>query len=142
MATPWIEKSVNWLESVQNSDGGWGESCESYADKGKVGQGESTASQTAWAIMALLQAGASDSLSVIRGINWLIRHQREDGVWEEPFHTGTGFPRVFYLRYHGYFKYFPLWALGMYRNVKMTGEAKADQFRKAAQASRGQRKQG
>jgi squalene-hopene/tetraprenyl-beta-curcumene cyclase len=92
--------------------------------------------------MALLQAGESDSLSVVRGVNWLIRHQREDGVWDEPFHTGTGFPRVFYLRYHGYFKYFPIWALGMYRNVKMTGEAKADQLRKKAQASRRQRRLG
>ncbi|MEE8124178.1 MAG: squalene--hopene cyclase [Nitrospirales bacterium] len=142
MSTPWIEKAVNWLEFVQHSDGGWGESCESYAENEKIGQGESAASQTAWAIMALLQAGASDSLSVVRGVNWLIRHQREDGVWDEPFHTGTGFPRVFYLRYHGYFKCFPLWALGMYRNVKMNGEAKADQLRKAAQASRRQRKQG
>ena len=70
----------------------------------------------------------------------IIRHQREDGVWDEPFHTGTGFPRVFYLRYHGYSKYFPIWALGMYRNVKMTGESKADQLRKTVQASRLQRK--
>ena len=139
MTAPWIQKAVTWVESVQNSDGGWGESCESYANIEKAGQGESAASQTAWAIMALLQAGASDSLSVVRGVNWLIRHQREDGVWDEPFHTGTGFPRVFYLRYHGYFKYFPIWALGMYRNVKMTGEAKADQLRKTAQASRRQR---
>jgi squalene-hopene/tetraprenyl-beta-curcumene cyclase len=139
MTAPWIQNAVAWVESVQNSDGGWGESCESYADIEKAGQGESAASQTAWAIMAQLQAGASDSLSVVRGVNWLIRHQREDGVWDEPFHTGTGFPRVFYLRYHGYFKYFPIWALGMYRNVKMNGEAKADQLRKAAQASRRQR---
>ena len=139
MTAPWIQKAVTWVESVQNSDGGWGESCESYANSEKAGQGESAASQTAWAIMALLQAGASDSLSVVRGVNWLICHQREDGVWDEPFHTGTGFPRVFYLRYHGYFKYFPIWALGMYRNVKTTGEAKADQLRKTAQASRRQR---
>ncbi len=139
MSAPWIQKAVTWVESVQNSDGGWGESCESYANIEKAGQGESAASQTAWAIMGLLQAGASDSLSVVRGVNWLIRHQREDGVWDEPFHTGTGFPKVFYLRYHGYFKYFPIWALGMYRNVKMNGEAKADQLRKAAQASRRQR---
>ncbi len=140
MTAPWIQKSVSWLESVQNSDGGWGESCESYADVETAGQGESAASQTAWALMALLQAGEADSLSVVRGVNWLIRHQREDGVWDEPFHTGTGFPRVFYLRYHGYFKYFPIWALGMYRNVKVTGEARADQLRKKAQISRQQRK--
>ncbi len=141
MTTPWIQQAVAWLESVQNSDGGWGESCESYSHVDKAGRGESAASQTAWAIMALLQAGEADSLSVVRGINWLIRHQREDGVWDEPFHTGTGFPRVFYLRYHGYFKYFPVWALSMYRQVKISGEPKADQLRKAAQAARRQRKQ-
>ncbi len=137
MNVPWIQKSVTWLESVQNQDGGWGESCDTYADKELAGHGESTASQTAWALMALLQAGASDSLSVVRGVNWLIRHQREDGAWDEPYHTGTGFPRVFYLRYHGYFKYFPVWALGMYRNVKVNGEARSDQLRKIAQAARG-----
>jgi squalene-hopene/tetraprenyl-beta-curcumene cyclase len=142
MTAPWVRKAVTWLESVQNSDGGWGESCQSYSDVVYAGQGESAASQTAWALMALLQAGETDSLSVVRGVNWLIRHQREDGVWDEPFHTGTGFPRVFYLRYHGYFKYFPIWALGMYKNVKMTGEAKADQLRKNAQASRRQRRLG
>jgi len=140
MTAPWIQQAVIWLESVQNPDGGWGESCDSYAEVQMAGRGESAASQTAWALMALLQAGASDSISVVRGVNWLIRHQRENGVWEEPFHTGTGFPRVFYLRYHGYFKYFPIWALGMYRNVKMTGEARADQLRKAAQVARRQSK--
>ncbi len=137
MTAPWIERAVIWLESIQNSDGGWGESCESYADPQLAGKGISAASQTAWAIMALLQAGASDSLSVVRGVNWLIRHQRDDGAWDEPFHTGTGFPRVFYLRYHGYFKYFPIWALGMYRNVKVSGESKADQIRLEAQQARG-----
>ncbi len=136
MTLPWIQQAVIWLEAVQNSDGGWGESCDSYAEVEKAGRGESGASQTAWALMALLQAGESDSIGVVRGVNWLIRHQRENGVWEEPFHTGTGFPRVFYLRYHGYSKYFPIWALSMYRNVKMTGEARADQIRKAAQVAR------
>jgi squalene-hopene/tetraprenyl-beta-curcumene cyclase len=140
MTAPWIQQAVIWLESVQNPDGGWGESCDSYANVQKAGHGASAASQTAWALMALLQAGASDSISVVRGINWLIRHQRENGVWEEPFHTGTGFPKVFYLRYHGYFKYFPIWALSMYRNVKITGEARADQLRKAAQVARRQNK--
>ncbi len=140
MTAPWVRKAVTWLESVQNPDGGWGESCESYADVETAGKGESTASQTAWAIMAQFQGGASDSFNVVRGVNWLLRYQREDGVWDEPFHTGTGFPRVFYLRYHGYCKYFPIWALGMYRNVKMTGESKADQLRKASQVSRLQRK--
>ncbi len=140
MTAPWIQHAVIWLESVQNPDGGWGESCDSYADSQKAGRGESAASQTAWALMALLQAGAADSICVVRGVNWLMRHQRENGVWEEPFHTGTGFPRVFYLRYHGYSKYFPIWALSMYRNVKMTGESRADQLRKAAQVARRQNK--
>ncbi|WP_447970386.1 squalene--hopene cyclase [Nitrospira sp. M1] len=136
MTAPWVQKAVIWLETVQNHDGGWGESCESYADPGQAGRGESTASQTAWALMALLAAGASDSISVVRGVNYLLRHQRQDGVWDEPFHTGTGFPRVFYLRYHGYFKYFPLWALAMYRNIKMNGQSRADELRIATQAAR------
>ncbi len=140
MTASWIRQAVVWLESVQNSDGGWGESCESYANLEQAGCGSSAASQTAWAVMALLQAGEADSLSVVRGINWLIRHQRDDGGWDEPFHTGTGFPRVFYLRYHGYFKYFPVWALGMYRQVKISGESRGDQLRKAAQTARRQKK--
>ncbi|MGB0909025.1 MAG: squalene--hopene cyclase [Nitrospirales bacterium] len=138
MSSPWIQRSVTWLETVQNQDGGWGESCMSYADPAFAGQGESTASQTAWALMGLLAAGVTDSISVIRGVNYLLRQQRADGVWDEPFHTGTGFPRVFYLRYHGYFKYFPLWALAMYRNVKMNGQSRADELRKAAQVARRQ----
>ena len=136
MSSPWVQHAVTWLETVQNQDGGWGESCVSYADPALGGQGESTASQTAWALMALLASGVSDSISVVRGANFLLRHQRQDGVWDEPYHTGTGFPRVFYLRYHGYFKYFPLWALAMYRNVKMNGQSRADELRKAAQAGR------
>ena len=138
MTSPWVQKAVMWLETVQNHDGGWGESCLSYADLSQSGRGESTASQTAWALMGLLAAGVSDSISVVRGVNFLLRHQRPDGVWDEPFHTGTGFPRVFYLRYHGYFKYFPLWALAMYRNVKMNGQSRADELRKATQAARRQ----
>ena len=136
MSSPWIQNAVTWLETVQNQDGGWGESCLSYADPTLAGHGESSASQTAWALMALLAAGVSDSISVLRGVNFLLRQQRQDGVWDEPYHTGTGFPRVFYLRYHGYFKYFPLWALAMYRNIKMNGQSKADELRKAAQIAR------
>ena len=135
MSASWVQRAVTWLESVQNQDGGWGESCLSYADPTLAGRGESAASQTAWALMALLAAGESDSISVIRGVNFLLRHQREDGVWEEPFHTGTGFPRVFYLRYHGYSKYFPLWALAMYRSIKTSGQPRADKLLKAAQAA-------
>ncbi|MDT7043544.1 squalene--hopene cyclase [Candidatus Nitronereus thalassa] len=136
MSSPWIQKAVAWLESKQNVDGGWGESCTSYADPSWSGEGESTASQTAWALMALLSAGVADSLSVVRGVNYLLRHQQSEGTWQEPFHTGTGFPRVFYLRYHGYSKYFPMWALAMYRNVRSHGCTRAEEIRHKAQLSR------
>jgi squalene-hopene/tetraprenyl-beta-curcumene cyclase len=136
MSSAWIQRAVTWLESIQNHDGGWGESCLSYTDSDLAGQGESTTSQTAWALMALMTAGISDSISVVRGINFLLRHQRDDGVWDEPFHTGTGFPRAFYLRYHGYCKYFPLWALAMYRNIKTNGQSRADELRMRAQTAR------
>ena len=107
MSAPWIQRAVAWVESKQNVDGGWGESCLSYADPAWAGKGDSVSSQTAWALMTLLAAGQSESLSVARGINFLLRHQLDNGTWFEPLHTGTGFPRVFYLRYHGYSKYFP-----------------------------------
>lgn len=126
MSAPYVQKAVAWLASMQNPDGGWGESCLSYANPGMAGKGGSTPSQTAWALMGLLSAGVSDSISVVRGVNYLLRQQREDGSWQEAQHTGTGFPRVFYLRYHWYCQYFPLWALAMYRNVKSHGKTKAD----------------
>ena len=138
MSSPWIQRTVGWLESKQNVDGGWGESCLSYAEQGWTGEKESTASQTAWAIMALLAAGVADSFSVVRGVNYLLRHQQDDGTWYEPFHTGTGFPRVFYLRYHGYSKYFPIWALAMYGNVRSQGHTRAAALRRTAQLSRNQ----
>ena len=136
MSAGWTQRAVTWLESIQNHDGGWGESCLSYADSELGGQGESTVSQTAWALLGLMAAGITDSISVVRGINFLLRHQREDGIWDEPYHTGTGFPRVFYLRYHGYFKYFPLWALAMYRNIRTTGQSRAEELRNRAQLIR------
>ncbi len=136
MSAPWIQKAVMWVESKQNVDGGWGESCWSYADQALAGEGESTPSQTAWAVMALLAAGVSDSLNVVRGINFLLRHQREDGTWHERHHTGTGFPRVFYLRYHGYCQYFPMWALAMYQNIRTFGRTKADELRQVANEKR------
>ena len=80
--------------------------------------------------MGLLSAGLSDSISVVRGVNYLLRHQRPDGSWQEVSHTGTGFPLVFYLRYHWYCQYFPLWALAMYRNIRARGQARADELRK------------
>lgn len=132
MSASHVQRAVAWLESVQNADGGWGESCASYAEQADAGRGDSTPSQTAWALLALLSAGISDSISVVRGINFLLRHQREDGSWEEIRHTGTGFPRVFYLRYHWYCQYFPLWALAMYRNIRTRGQARADELRLTA----------
>jgi squalene-hopene/tetraprenyl-beta-curcumene cyclase len=130
MSAPYVRKAVAWLEARQNPDGGWGESCLSYADQGWAGRGESTPSQTAWALLGLLAAGISDSLSVVRGINYLMRTQREDGSWSEIKHTGTGFPRVFYLRYHWYCQYFPLWALAMYRNLRTRGQSRAEDLRR------------
>ncbi len=129
LSAPYIRRAVSWLESKQNSDGGWGESCLSYNDFEHHGIGESTPSQTAWALMALMSAGAIDSFSVARGVQFLLRHQMKDGSWEEICHTGTGFPRVFYLRYHWYCQYFPLWALAMYRNLRSRGKMRADELR-------------
>ena len=135
MSSEWVRRAVKWLESRQNPDGGWGESCTSYADEAECGRGDSTPSQTAWALLALMSAGLSDSLTVVRGINYLLRHQRDDGRWEEIRHTGTGFPRVFYLRYHWYCQYFPLWALAMYRNMRSRGHARADELRRSRSES-------
>ncbi|MGH7235285.1 MAG: squalene--hopene cyclase [Nitrospiraceae bacterium] len=132
MSAPYVRQAVAWLESRQNSDGGWGESCLSYTDPAATGRGDSTPSQTAWALLALLSAGVCDSISVVRGVNYLTRHQRQDGSWEEIRKTGTGFPRVLYLRYHWYGQYFPLWALAVYRNVKTRGQMKADELRRIA----------
>jgi squalene-hopene/tetraprenyl-beta-curcumene cyclase len=108
-----IRRAVRWLESVQNEDGGWGEDCRSYDDPAAwSGRGESTASQTAWALLALEAAGERSSLAVRRGIDWLVRSQRADGTWDEPQYTGTGFPGDFYINYHLYRLVFPVMALG------------------------------
>jgi len=135
LSAPYIRRAVHWLESKQNSDGGWGESCLSYADLTHSARGESSPSQTAWALLALMSAGVSDSFSLARGIHYLLRHQTRDGSWEEVRHTGTGFPRVFYLRYHWYCQYFPLWALAMYRNLRTRGKTRADELRRQVQES-------
>ncbi len=129
LSQSYIRRAVAWLESKQNPDGGWGESCLSYAEEASIGRGDSTPSQTAWALMGLMSAGMTDSFSVARGIQYLLRHQSKDGSWEEVCHTGTGFPRVFYLRYHWYCQYFPLWALAMYRNLRTRGKMRADEVR-------------
>ncbi|MCP9439791.1 MAG: squalene--hopene cyclase [Nitrospira sp.] len=135
LSSPYIRRAVSWLESKQNPDGGWGESCLSYADPAFSGKGESTPSQTAWALMGLMSAGMVDSFSVARGVQFLLRHQMKDGSWQEIRHTGTGFPRVFYLRYHWYCQYFPLWALAMYRNLRTRGKTRADELRHHVQAA-------
>jgi squalene-hopene/tetraprenyl-beta-curcumene cyclase len=135
LSAPYVKHAVSWLETKQNPDGGWGESCLSYSEEAQSGKGESTASQTAWALMALMSAGATDAFSVARGIQYLLRHQMKDGSWEEICHTGTGFPRVFYLRYHWYCQYFPLWALAMYRNLRSRGKMRADEVRQQVQGT-------
>jgi squalene-hopene/tetraprenyl-beta-curcumene cyclase len=109
-----IRRAARWLVAVQNADGGWGESCRSYHEPHLKAQGPSTASQTAWALMGLMCAGETGSDAVKRGIDYLIRTQRDDGTWDEDIFTGTGFPNVFYLRYHLYRHSFPVMALGMY----------------------------
>ena len=115
---PLMVKAVDWLLKIQNSDGGWGESCDSYElDYKGYEPAPSTSSQTAWALLAMMSAGEADHPAVARGVKWLQSHQGEDGLWPEEFFTGGGFPRVFYLRYHGYRKFFPLWALARYRNL-------------------------
>jgi len=112
---PQIRKAVAWLESVQNDDGGWGEDLRSYDDPGNwSARGASTASQTAWALLALLAAGERDGAAVERGLRWLASTQRPDGTWDEPYFTGTGFPGDFYLNYHLYRLAFPISALGRY----------------------------
>jgi squalene-hopene/tetraprenyl-beta-curcumene cyclase len=110
---PSIRVAVGWLERCQNDDGGWGEDMRSYADPAWAGRGESTPSQTAWALLALLAAGER-SAAVERGVAWLCQTQHDDGHWDEPFHTGTGFPGDFYISYHLYRQVFPISALGRY----------------------------
>jgi squalene-hopene/tetraprenyl-beta-curcumene cyclase len=117
-----IQRAVRWLHSVQNEDGGWGETCQSYDPEHLKATGPSTSSQTAWALMGLFNAGDLDSPFVQRGMDYLLNNQDTEGTWEEEWFTGTGFPRVFYLRYHYYRHYFPLWALAQYHTF-VAGEA-------------------
>ncbi len=117
-----VQRAVSWLKSVQRADGGWGETNDSYLDPKLAGQffETSTAFQTAWAILGLMAAGEVDSDAVRNGVRYLLKHQDESHLWEEPWFTAPGFPRVFYLRYHGYSKFFPIWALARYRALTRT----------------------
>ena len=109
-----VQQATEWLRMNQNSDGGWGESIASYDDVNLKGQGASTSSQTAWAVLGLMAGGDIRSESLARGIAYLLDQQQADGGWREVPYTGTGFPRVFYLKYHAYPWYFPLMALAKY----------------------------
>jgi squalene-hopene/tetraprenyl-beta-curcumene cyclase len=116
---PAMKKAVAWLESKQRADGGWGESGDSYWEEKPRGEGPvSTASQTAWAVLALMAAGEVDAETTQRGVKFIAETQSERGLWNEDEFTAVGFPRVFYLRYHGYRAFFPLWAMARYRNLK------------------------
>jgi squalene-hopene/tetraprenyl-beta-curcumene cyclase len=118
---PMMRKAADWLVSIQNGDGGWGEDATSYRlDYRGWEQAPSTASQTAWALLGLMAAGEVGHPAVARGVEYLKATQSEKGLWDEQRYTATGFPRVFYLRYHGYSKFFPLWALARYRNLNIT----------------------
>ncbi len=121
---PHIRKAVAWLTEKQHSDGGWGETGDSYYQERieRSFEGRSTASQTAWAVLALMAAGEVRSEAVRRGIDYLCQAKRDGAQWEEAEYTAVGFPRVFYLRYHGYSAYFPMWALARYRNLMRSND--------------------
>jgi len=119
-----IRNAVAWLKKIQRPDGGWGESCHTYFDSGAAGKDcESTSFQTAWAMLGLMAAGEVESPEVQRGAEYLVRTQQNGGLWKDKQFTAPGFPRVFYLKYHGYDKYFPLWALARFRNLRQRGAA-------------------
>ena len=123
VAEPWIRRAVQWIKSVQNADGGWGETCAADRDPALKGKGNSTSSQTAWALIGLIAGEDGLSESVMRGVEWLLERQNETGSWDELEFTGTGFPNHFYLRYHMYAHYFPLMALGRLRQRLAVGAA-------------------
>ena len=119
---PCIQRAVVWLKGRQREDGGWGEDGASYWPERRSECKASTPSQTAWALLALMAAGEADSLAAKRGIAYLLEAPREGCAWQEPWFTAVGFPRVFYLRYHGYCQFFPLWALARYRNLTRSND--------------------
>ncbi|HKV06447.1 MAG TPA: squalene--hopene cyclase [Candidatus Acidoferrales bacterium] len=115
---PQSRRAAEWLRTVQNLDGGFGESVLSYYDAAHKGKGKSTASQTAWGVIGLLAAAGAEDSAVERAVDWLVSHQNDDGTWDEDEFTGTGFPQVFYLKYHLYRNSFPLYALARYDNLR------------------------
>jgi len=117
MNSAYITRAAEWLITRQHDDGGWGESCGSYWEERKLEEVPSLPSQTAWALLALMAAGRADSEAVRRGVDYLSGADREGGMWEERLYNAVGFPKVFYLHYHGYRTYFPLWALARYVNL-------------------------
>jgi squalene-hopene/tetraprenyl-beta-curcumene cyclase len=117
---PYIQRAADWLESRQQADGGWGESCASYWEETRDVASPPLSSQTSWAVLALMAAGRTDSDAVRRGIAYLLRTKKEAGGWQENLYNAVGFARVFYLKYHGYAKYFPLLALSRYRNLTLS----------------------
>jgi squalene-hopene/tetraprenyl-beta-curcumene cyclase len=114
----YVRRAADWLRSVQKPDGSFGESCDTYENPSLKGQGASTASQTAWGAMGLMVAAGPRDPAVEKAIHWLVEHQGPDGNWEENYYTGTGFPKVFYLKYHLYRLYFPLTALARYKRMR------------------------
>jgi len=118
LQAPYIRKAVEFLLAHQRPDGGWGEDCASYWKERRYESKDSTASQTSWAVLGLMAAGEVDHAAVKRGVEYLLDTPREGANWKEPWYTAVGFPRIFYLRYHGYSSYFPIWALSRYRNLK------------------------
>ncbi len=123
---PAIVRASDWLIEVQRPDGGWGEDEESYADAPHGRFTESTPSQTAWAVLALMAAGRTEHPAVQRGVAWLAATQKPDGEWDEAPYTAVGFPRVFYLKYHGYRLFFPLLAMARYRNLMRSNHQKVE----------------
>jgi squalene-hopene/tetraprenyl-beta-curcumene cyclase len=116
LSQPYVRRAVTWLKERQNPDGGWGETCLSYWEPYRAGQGESTPSQTAWAVLGLLAAEETISPAVLQGVTYLLAQQEVAGSWPEDLFTGTGFPSHFYLRYYGYRNYFPLMAVAQFRD--------------------------
>ncbi|HVZ35042.1 MAG TPA: prenyltransferase/squalene oxidase repeat-containing protein, partial [Polyangiaceae bacterium] len=118
MSERWVSNAADWLLAHQNEDGGWGESIASYADASQRGRGPSNPAQTAWGLMGLLAVQTPDHAAVRRAVAYLLERQDTAGTWRHDAWVGTGFPRVFYLNYHGYSHYFPLMALGQYRRAR------------------------